>query len=135
MLVIMFEHVFHANFEIILAVLTLLVVLFLGLLLVQTHQEAERFSRYWLEERSRNRDLRDSFNSLITMVLKQATEVKDNVTARKCEAMLESLSYGRAPAEMITRLPVIPHEINLNAPEKSARTKYFKGIMSDGNPV
>jgi hypothetical protein len=135
MLVIMFEHVFHANFEIILAVLTLLVVLFLGLLLVQTHQEAERFSRYWLEEKSRNRDLRDSFNSLITMVLKQATEVKDNVTARKCEAMLESLSYGRAPAEMITRLPVIPHEINLNPPEKSARTKYFKGIMSDGNPV
>jgi hypothetical protein len=135
MLVIMFEHVFHANFEIILAVLTLLVVLFLGLLLVQTHEEAERFSRYWLEEKSRNRDLRDSFNSLITMVLKQATEVKDNVTARKCEAMLESLSYGRAPAEMITRLPVIPHEINLNPPEKSARTKYFKGIMSDGNPV
>jgi hypothetical protein len=109
----------------ILAVMALFCVLYL---LVQTQEESERFSRYWREECSKNIDLRHSFKSLITMVLKQAEEVKDEVLAKQCEEMLESLSYGSAPAQMITRLPITPHEINLNPPEKSARS-------SDGNPV
>jgi hypothetical protein len=126
----------------ILEVIALLCVLYVCQLCVKVHQEAENFSRYWLQEcrktealRETTEALRESFKSVMTMVLEQANEVKDAVSARECKEMLYSLRYESAPRQMLTRLPVIPHEINLNPPEKSARTKYFKGILSDGNPV
>ncbi len=120
----------------ILAVIALLCVLYLcQLLVVEANKEAEIFSRYWLDECRKNRALKESFKSLIKMVLEQANEVKDAVSAQECKAMLTSLRYERIPMPMLSRLPVIPHEINLHPPEKSARTKYFKGILADGNPV
>jgi hypothetical protein len=115
----------------ILSVMALFCVLYL---LVHAQEESETISRYWRKECSKNIALRHSLESLITMVLKQAKEVKNEVVADQCAAMLESLRYGEAPAQMITRLPVTPHEINppheinLNPPEKSAR-------ISDANPV
>jgi hypothetical protein len=127
MLVIMFDFV-HANFEIILAVLTLLVVLFLGLLLVKANQEAENFRLLWREKYESNiglfettRRLRNSFESVMTKILEQADEYKDPVAQHECSEILYSLLYETAPRQQLTRLPV--------------RTKYFKGIMSDGNPV
>ena len=114
---------------------TLMCVIPMSIVSSRWNKETEKFSRYWLDECRKNRELQENFKSVITMVLEQANQVKDDVSARECKAMLTSLRYERYPMPMLSRLPVIPHEINLNLPEKSARTKYFKGIMSDGNPV
>jgi hypothetical protein len=79
--------------------------------LASERAKSKRFMRWWREERSKNIALRDSFESLITMVLKQANEVKDKDLANQCAAMLESLRIREAPAQMLTRLPIDHYEI------------------------
>jgi Ca2+/Na+ antiporter len=94
--------------------------------LLKSQKEAKTIEDVWWNDHKQNTALKESLTSLVAMVLKQAIEVQDAAAEQECKAVLQSLTLTRV--QCITRLPI-------KRPDQSTRTKYFKAILADGNPV